>query len=306
MEGRKRQTATPVFSTGYPPTSIFPSMPSTLTVHAFFDYDGTLVEGDSILFWTRYYYAQRPSRSFFKLIGVAGLVLYGGRLISSHTLKRIFLWPMAFEKPAVLEKLAKSFVHEDLSGRFHGPVLDRLWAHDRLGHKTVVISASGIFYLKYLAAYFPPSTLILGTEIQWRGRPGILGVLRFPRYNGGNLRGANKIKRLRDLGFAGAGAQGFSYSDHHHDIPLLEFAEFPECIRPTAKLEKVAIERGWPIRNWPRARAAWKLKLEALCLLVWARAPGFLGAKPVTASPGTGPGIAVEEHGIRNRLWKVT
>jgi phosphatidylglycerophosphatase C len=275
-------------------------MPPASTVHAFFDYDGTLVEGDSILFWIRYYYAHRPSRRVFKLANLAGLVLYAGRLISSHTLKRVFLWPMAFEKPAVLDRLAAAFVREDLAGRFHGPVLDRLWAHDRLGHKTVVISASGIFYLRHLAPYFPPSTVLLGTEIEWGGGP-----LRFPKYRDGNLRGANKIKRLRDLGFAGAGASGFAYSDHHHDIPLLEFTEFPECIRPTAKLEKVARERGWPIREWPRARAAWKLKLEALCLLIFARAPRFLGARLVAVTPGEGPGIANEQHGIRNRLWKV-
>ena len=274
-------------------------MPTPSAVHAFFDYDGTLVEGDSILYWMRYYYSRRPGRRLFQLAHWAGLALYAGRFISSHTLKRVVLWPMAFEKPATLDALAAAFVRDDLAGRFHAPVLDRLWAHHRLGHKTIVISASGIFYLKYLAPFFPSDTLILGTEIKWDG------PLRFPVYNGGNLRGANKIKRLRDHGFAGAGASGFAYSDHQHDIPLLEFTEFPECVRPTSKLEKVARERGWPIRQWPRARALWKLKLEALCLVVFAAAPGFLGAKPVPDTPGAGPGVETEEQGIRDRLWKV-
>lgn len=269
-------------------------------VHAFFDYDGTLVEGDSILYWLRYYYARRPSRRVFKFAGLVGLGLISVRLISSHTLKRIFLWPMAFEKPAVLDALAADFVREDLSRRFHGPVLDRLWAHDRLGHKTVVISASGIFYLRHLAPWFPPSTVLLGTEMEWG-----TGALRLPRYRGGNLRGENKIKRLRDLGFARAGASGFAYSDHHHDIPLLEFVDFPECVRPTAKLRAVARERGWPIREWPRVRAVWKLKLEAFFLLLWAGAPRFLEAPAFVVEPGSGAGIAAEEQGIRDRLWKV-
>jgi phosphoserine phosphatase len=269
-------------------------------VHAFFDYDGTLVEGDSILYWLRYYYARRPSRRIFKFAGLVGLGLISVRLITSHTLKRIFLWPMAFEKPAVLDALAADFVRDDLSRRFHGPVLDRLWAHDRLGHKTVVISASGIFYLRHLAPWFPPSTVLLGTEMDWG-----TGALRFPRYRGGNLRGENKIKRLRALGFADAGASGFAYSDHHHDVPLLEFADFPECVRPTPKLRAVARERGWPIREWPRARAAWKLKLEAFFLLLWAGAPRFLAARPFVVEPGSGAGIAAEEQGIRDRLWKV-
>lgn len=274
-------------------------------VHAFFDYDGTLVEGDSILYWMCYYYSRRPARRVFQIAHFAGLALFGARLISSHTLKRVVLWPMSFEKPAVLDALAKDFVHQDLAGRFHGPVLDRLWAHDRLGHRTVVISASGVFYLKHLAAYFPPSTLLLGTEIEWGGGGGLGGLLRFPRYVGGNLRGSNKIVRLRGLGFAGAGASGFGYSDHHHDIPLLEFTEFPECVRPTARLRAVAVARGWPIREWPRARASWRLKLEALCLVLFSWAPGFLGAKPVAWPTGESEGISEEEQGIRDRLWRV-
>jgi len=280
-------------------------MSPTSPVHAFFDYDGTLIEGDSILYWMRYYYSRRPARRIFQIAHTAGLALFAARLISSHTLKRVVLWPMSFEKPRVLDALAAAFVRDDLAGRFHAPVLDRLWAHDRLGHRTVVISASGVFYLRHLAAYLPPSTLLLGTEIEWGGGGGIGGLLRFPRYVGGNLRGSNKIRRLRELGFAGAGASGFGYSDHHHDIPLLEFTEFPECVRPTSRLRAVAAERAWPIREWPRARSLWKLKLEALCLVLLSWSPKFLGAKPVPAAPGGGEGVSEEEQGIRDRLWRV-
>src|SRR5215217_1447111 len=223
---------------------------------AFFDYDGTLIEGDSILFWMRYYYSRRPLRRIFQVINGAGLVLHGAKLISSHTLKRVFLWPMSFERPGLLESLTAGFVRDDLSLRFHGPVRDRLWAHHRLGHPTVVISASGIFYLKHLKEWLPPDCVLLGTEIDFANGP-----LRFPKYFDGNLRGSNKIKRLRGLGYAGAGVAGFAYSDHHHDLPLLEFVEHPNCIRPTAKLQKAARERGWPIWNWPRSRSVVKLKL---------------------------------------------
>lgn len=253
---------------------------------AFFDYDGTLIEGDSILFWLRYYYARRPLRRVFQVANAAGLLLHGAKVISSHTLKRVFLWPMAYEKPEALEALAAGFVRDDLSRRFHGPVRDRLWAHHRLGHRTVVISASGIFYLKHLREWLPPDCTLLGTEIDFTK-----GFLRFPLYLDGNLRGSNKIKRLRGLGFAGAGAAGFAYSDHHHDLPLLEFVDHPNCIRPTSKLRKVAEERGWPIWDWPRARSYAKLKLEAASLLFFAWAPGFLAADPAKAELGSDAGV---------------
>jgi len=247
---------------------------------AFFDYDGTLIEGDSILFWKRYYYARRPWRRVFQLADWVGLTLLAVRIIDSHTLKRVFLWPLAFEKPETLDALARDFVRNDLVYRFHDPVLARLWGHHRLGHQTVVISASGTFYLKHLAPYFPPGNLLLGTELVWRGGP-----LRFPGYDGGNLRGSNKIRRLRDLGFAGAGKGGFGYSDHHHDIPLLTFVEHGHAIRPTAKMQAAAKEAGWSLWEWPRARPKWKLKLEALLLLLFAWAPDFLAAPPTASSP---------------------
>jgi HAD superfamily phosphoserine phosphatase-like hydrolase len=253
---------------------------------AFFDYDGTLIEGDSILFWQRYYYARRPWMRVFQAANTVGLLLLAARVLNSHMLKRIFLWPLVFEKPEGLDALARGFVRDDLAFRFHGPVLARLWAHHRLGHATVVISASGTFYLKYLAEFFPPDTVLLGTEMELGNA---VGLLRFPRYRDGNLRGSNKIRRLRALGYAAAGKDGYAYSDHHHDIPLLEFVDHPHCIRPTAKLEKLAKERNWPIwgeaRDWPRTRAKWKLKLEAGCLLLFAAAPKFLAAKPEPSMP---------------------
>ena len=110
-------------------------------------------------------------------------------------------------------------------------------------------------------------------------------MLRFPGYQGGNLRGSNKIRRLRDLGFAGAGRGGFAYSDHHHDIPLLEFVEYGECIRPTAKMAEAAKTHGWPVWEWPRARPKWKLKLEAGFLLLFAWAPRLFAAPPEPAAP---------------------
>lgn len=255
-----------------------PNPPSAL-----FDYDGTLIEGDSILYWLRFYYGKRPARRVFQLANLVGLALFSTRLISSHTLKRIYLWPLAFEKPVALDALGREFVLNDLSQRFHPLVLARLHAHHRLGHEITVISASGTFYLKHLAELLPAGCRVLGTEMVFDG-----GFLRFPGYREGNLRGDNKIRRLRGLGLADAGKGGFAYSDHHHDIPLLEFVDHPHCIHPTRKMLTRARESGWPVWDWKRPRPKWKQKLEALCLLVLAWAPGALAAPPESPVPDEG------------------
>jgi phosphoserine phosphatase len=248
-------------------------------VHAFFDFDDTLCSGDSILFWLRFYYRKRPARRVFQIANGIGLAAIALRLIDSHTLKRVFLWPMAFEHPAELDRLASEFVATDLASRFHAPVLRRLWTHHLLGHKIVILSASATFYLKHLKAFLPMAD-VQGSEMVWpRGFAGL------PRYRDGNLRGANKIKRMRELGYGDAGALAFAYSDHQHDRFLLDFSEFPVCVRPTRKLRRLAQAKGWPVMDWEEGGRPprWKVLLGKLGLFLFAAGPGLprTGSEPL-------------------------
>ncbi len=250
------------------------------SVGAFFDFDGTLIEGDSILYWLRFYYRRRPGRRWFQIANGIGMALFALRFLSSHTLKRIFFWPMSFEDPARLEALAAAFAREDLAFRLSRPVLERLWTHHYLGHEVVVISASAIFYLKHIQGILPPCS-VLGTELEWRR-----GGLGLPRYRGGNLRGQNKVERLRAGGWTEAGRPDFAYSDHHHDLPLLRFVRFPVCVRPTRRLRRVARKNGWTEWDVPLARSPFRRKLEALCLLLWAWSPEHIDRAESAALPG--------------------
>jgi len=234
-------------------------------VHAFFDFDDTLWDGDSILFWLRFYYGQKPWMRIFLILNWIGLLLYLLRLVNSHTLKRIFLYPMGLENPEVLDRMAMEFVDQEMAFRFNVPVLQRLWTHHLLGHKIVIISASAIFYLRHLKKLLPMAD-IQGSEMLWQ-KPWTLAL---PRYRDGNLRGENKITRLRALGYGEAGKGSFAYSDHDHDIYLLNFSEFPFCVRPTAKLKRVALEKGWRILDWKKMQPKWKVKLEKLFMLLFA------------------------------------
>ncbi len=209
-------------------------------IHAFFDFDDTLLEGDSILYWLSYYYRQKPLRRIFQLLNFFGMMLFCLRIISSHTLKRIFLYPMGWENPLELDRLAQDFVKMDMARRFHPQVLERLWTHHLLGHKIVILSASGIFYLKHLKIFLPMAD-IQGSNLIWPNS------FSLPKYEDGNLRGSNKIIRMNKLGYDNNQKLSFAYSDHHHDLPLLHFSEFPTCIGPTKKLRAIAVAKGWPI-----------------------------------------------------------
>jgi HAD superfamily phosphoserine phosphatase-like hydrolase len=269
-------------------------------VHAFFDFDDTLLRGDSILYWQRFYYARRPFRRPFQILNWLGLLLHALRLIDSHALKRLFLLPVAYETPEALDALARAFVREDLSRRFHAPILDRLRAHHALGHRIVIISASATFYLKHLAELLPMAE-IQGSEMLWPAR----GLWRLPRYRDGNLRGANKLVRLKALGYGDHAPLSFAYSDHHHDAFLLGFTDFPFAVRPTAKLRRLAAEKGWPVMDWPRETPAWREKLGKLLLLVAAAGPASLGrasrCEPASHAPDA-EASAAEVRALRERV----
>ena len=272
-------------------------------VHAFFDFDDTLLRGDSILYWQRYYYTRRPARRVFQILNWTGLLLHGLRILDSHALKRLFLLPMAYEKPEVLDTLARDFVRVELARRFHVPVLRKLWTHHLLGHKVVVISASATFYLKHLKDLLPMAE-ILGSEMLWPNR----GLWRLPRYRDGNLRGSNKITRLKTLGFGDTCPLAFAYSDHHHDAFLLGFAEFPLCTRPTLKLRMLAGQKGWPVLDWRRESPSWLEKLGKLLLLVLAAGPRDLGragdCDPEREAAAARAYAAEETRALRERVAK--
>lgn len=241
-------------------------------IHAFFDFDDTLLRGDSILYWQRYYYGRRPWRRVFQLVHWIGIVLNVLRILDNHTLKRLFLMPMGYEKPEVLDALARDFVRDDSAGRFHAPILQRLWTHHLLGHRIIIISASATFYLNHLKLLLPMAD-IQGSEMIWPPK----GLWRMPRYRDFNLRDANKITRLKTLGFTEPVPLSFSYSDSHHDAFLLGYTEFPTCVRPSAKLRALAAGKGWPVMDWKRESPAWAEKLGKLLMLLLAAAPRFLG-----------------------------
>jgi phosphoserine phosphatase len=288
-------------------------------VHAFFDFDDTLLQGDSILYWLRFYYRRRPLRRVFQLLNWTGLLLFILRLIDSHTLKRIYLYPMSLEQPKALDQMASEFVQKDLAQYLYTPVVQRLWTHHLLGHKVVIISASATFYLKHLKIFFPMAE-ILGSELLFP-KPWSWSL---PQYRDGNLRGDNKIKRLKALGYGEAGPLAFAYSDHQHDRFLLAFSEFPFCVRPTAKLRQLALTQNWPVMDWDEAGRlnpsstgivaektkpafpflSWRVPLQKFRLLLFSAGPGPLpmGCDPLKEAAEAREYAPRHCHALRERV----
>jgi len=191
-------------------------------VVAVFDFDGTLFDGDSLIPFLR------------RLVGLPAVAL--GALRSWRDLARIPRGGDARDaaKAAFLARvlagveLARATAEADryaahLEQELRTDVLERLRWHRRSGHDVVIISASPDLYLRPLADRLAvPSLLSTRLEVE-DGR--LTG-----RLTGANVRGAEKVRRLREwLGTR----QPFiyAYGDSEGDRDLLSDADLGTWVR---------------------------------------------------------------------------
>ena len=213
----------------------------------YYDFDDTLIPGDSILYWKRFYFKKRPRMRIWQIFSWIGLVAYLLRLIDSLTLKKIFLAPTCYESKEDLENLAKEFIHKEIIPRLYPDMINQLSQRMVKSENIVIISASPIFYLKYLKEYYPKITIV-GTEFDFPQN----GIIRFPSFSSkwGNMKGETKVKFILDnIHKPKQKNKGgcFGYSDSGADIPLLDFVDNPIAINPNRKLRKKALQCDWKI-----------------------------------------------------------
>lgn len=233
----------------------------------FFDFDDTLIAGDSILYWKRYYFICKPARRIFQFVSVLGIFLFLLRIIDSLALKKIFLMPLCYESQKEIENLSKEFVRREIFPRLYPEILNQLKEHLEFGQRVVIISASPIFYLKYLKELLP-EVRIIGTEFEFEGN----GIFRFPKFSSkwGNMKGQTKVDFISSDPKEPKDGKGcFGYSDSHADLPLLNFVEYPTVVCPTRKLKKHAEKNSWKTllpQTSPKALTKNLMKLFTLFL----------------------------------------
>lgn len=124
-------------------------------------------------------------------------------------------------------------------------------ARDRAaGYRLVLATASFRFYVTSLA-----DRLGFEAVIATESRHGDHGAV-LARIDGENCYGPVKLAMIEawmaDQGIARADAQILFYSDHVSDVPTLSWADGPVVINPHPPLRALAVQRGWPVRDWTR------------------------------------------------------
>lgn len=198
---------------------------------ACFDFDGTMIRGDSIVAYLRFA-CRRGKASFGRLAAAAGhtalYFLHGesGEEVKTHALS--FLAGLSPKDRAALDE---DFVRQDLLPRLYPDALERWRAHQREGKKMLLVSASTDNYMRFVAAYLQADALLC-TRLLPDGRVA------------DNCKGEEKVRRieawLRETGVQADWPASFAYGDSLSDLPMLALAGHPVQVNPKKKLQKKA------------------------------------------------------------------
>mgnify|MGYP003497474971 CR=1 FL=1 len=214
---------------------------------ALFDLDGTLIETDSDhafgeflvqVGWADKDRFKRRNDQFYAeyLAGTIDVAAYLDFATAA--------WRARPEQDALA--MRERFMVEVMRPALHERAVKLVQRHQQAGDRVAIVTATNEFVTRPIADLFGIDTLIaveLERDAHGRATGRAKGV---PTFREGKV--IRVEQWLQERGQAAADFDRITfYSDSINDLPLLEWATHPVATNPGAKLETVALERGWPI-----------------------------------------------------------
>jgi putative phosphoserine phosphatase/1-acylglycerol-3-phosphate O-acyltransferase len=216
--------------------------PAGPRVAAFFDYDGTLIDG----FSAASFYRHRLFRLDLGPRELARTIVKGARGIHGEEHFAEFLdmslqaWADRPEEE-IRELSEKLFKHE-ISGRLHHEMWRITQTHKAMGHTLVVASSATRFQVEPMAREIGAQHALF-TPVE-----SLDGILT-GRRDGRTLWGEGKADAVRALAEEHDFdlEASFAYSNGDEDIPFLSVAGHPVAVDPESNLRAHAEGKSWPI-----------------------------------------------------------
>ena len=205
-----------------------------LKTYALFDFDGTLIRGDSILLLCAYARRKGYLTRRGLLANLWTAVLYGLRLCPAVRAKERALRFLAGRGAAEVEAIARDFCREALMPRIRPEGLATIARRRAEGCVTLLVSASSTFYLDQLRQTLGVDDVI-GTRFDV-DREGVFTG----NVCGDNCRGVQKALRLAEY-LAAKGDRldfdsSYAYGDSYGDCAMLRLCAHPVAVNPSRRL----------------------------------------------------------------------
>ena len=196
---------------------------------ALFDFDGTLLAGDSIVWWLRFCVRKgiAPRRQWLK--AGAGYILQRFRPSQVTLAKQMSLSYLKGRTVREMDALAEEFMQQEIRKRLYPDAVREMRKLSEEGFRIIVITASPSVYMRMLPVLLPVHTVLATPCLETDGR--------YTGKVGPNCRGEQKIVRWdawRDSRMQAVRA----YGDSRSDLPMLRLAEEPCLVNADAKLKE--------------------------------------------------------------------
>lgn len=256
--------------------------PDGAQIGAFFDFDGTIINGYSAIAFVREQVrkGQIGAKAFAELallmtrfgigdIGFSAFMMAATQFLKDTTEEDY----QAFSDSVYQSHIAQAVYPESR---------ELIEAHLAKGH-TVAIISSATRYQISAAAEDLGIDIIKCTEIEVEGGRFTGRVIQPTCFGIGKVTAAHEICEETDAELE----RSFFYSDSTDDIELLEAVGYPRPLNPNKKLKKIADQRNWPSMSFnSRGRAGWTQWVRSVAA-TGSMATSFAAGLPILALTGS-------------------
>src|SRR5215475_285706 len=214
-------------------------------IGAFFDFDGTVIDGYSLSAFARHHLRSLEVTP----ADMGRMLLTGIRGVTSEedfeqfTVLSMHTWAGRSEDE--LAELGERLFVQGISGSLYPEAWRLVGAHTRAGHTLVLASSATRFQVEPTARAMGVSHILVSpVEIVngiCTGRPG--GPLLWRAGKAAAVRSFADEHGI-DL------AESYAYSNGDEDVPFLETVGRPRAINPGRGLEEAARQHGWPVTRF--------------------------------------------------------
>jgi putative phosphoserine phosphatase/1-acylglycerol-3-phosphate O-acyltransferase len=215
------------------------------TTAAFFDFDGTLIAGYSILSFLRHraLSGNMPPREAIEQL-VAGWE-YGLNLTDFAGILKQTAASLRGVSERLIQETALQIYETELSGSIYPESRALVDAHVEKGHTVVIVSSASQYQVQHVAAELGIEHVLCNRLDVADGA--LSGELVPPIcYGQGKLEAATEFARQNNVSLG----KSYFYTDGGEDMPLLEAVGFPRPLNPDNRLLNKARRYGWPVQNF--------------------------------------------------------
>jgi HAD superfamily hydrolase (TIGR01490 family) len=213
---------------------------------AFFDMDKTILSDSSGILLMRYLY-RTGQITWQRALYVLWLAIQYQLSVMDYARATGWLMPtIAGGNESDVWAMCREWFREMVAPRVTWAAVQRIEEHRREGHVVVVLSASTVYAVKFLAEHLELGNNFLCTYLEVRDGQFTGRVVEPSCY------GANKVYWAGRFAAEHGGdlKHAYFYTDSYTDLALMERVGHPVAVNPDLRLRWLARRRGWPVERF--------------------------------------------------------